>query len=406
MQPERIIYLLEQYISNTARDGEVEELFSWLRQEQHEDKVIKSLLAQMAAQTPPDKRYDPRRWEAVIQSILAYKDQEEPQITTPVRPLWPMRKVWSRFVTAAVAVILLVIAGKALWFHKKEPAVATNNDREVQKDILPGRNKATLTLSNGRKIILESTNVGFLTQEGSTRISKADSDRLTYTLPGGPITGTAGIAYNELTTPIGGQFQVTLPDGSRVWLNAASSIKFPTAFAGKERKVEIRGEAYFEVTKDKNRPFHVETNDMEILVLGTQFDISAYPDERVTKTTLLNGSVRVDGKEGKGSFLLRPGQQVQDNPQQPLRIIDNTNAEQILAWKRGMFSFDHADFKTVIRHLSRWYPIEVVYEKDVPAGTFTGEIPRSLTLVQVLKLLGSARVHFRIEEGNRIVILP
>jgi ferric-dicitrate binding protein FerR (iron transport regulator) len=204
--------------------------------------------------------------------------------------------------------------------------------------------------------------------------------------------------YNTVTTDRGRQWQLTLPDGTKVWLNAASSIHYPLSFTGKEREVEITGEAYFEVVHNSKQPFKVKVAGQVINDIGTSFNVNAYPDEPSLQTTLVDGVIMVNGTK------LKPGQQAALINNQI--IVSSANIEQALAWKNGAFSFDNADIYTMMRQLSRWYNVEVIYEGKPDSTPFKGEIGRSLTLAQVLKVLESLHVHFRIEEDKRIVILP
>jgi ferric-dicitrate binding protein FerR (iron transport regulator) len=223
------------------------------------------------------------------------------------------------------------------------------------------------------------------------------------------------IAYNKMTTPRGRQFQLVLPDGTKVWLNAASSIKYPTAFVEGERRVELVGEAYFEVAKDAGKPFFVTINDKtEVQVIGTHFNVNAYPDEDIIHTTLLEGAVRVNSSFGTG--FLNPGDQAsvvregyvhqKGDPKWNLRVTA-VNTQQFVAWKDGVFDFGYANnLQTVMRQLARWYDVEVVYEKNVPNVEIWGKMQRNLTLVQLLKVLKGMELNFRLEEGRRLVIMP
>ena len=280
----------------------------------------------------------------------------------------------------------------SLTSNAKEKSIAA-----VQNDVAPGGNKAVLTLANGRQIFLDSAHTGMLAQQGNAQIVKTDSGRLEYTIVQGK---PAGIVYNTLMTPRGGQFKLRLPDGTDVWLNSASSIRYPTAFAEGERKVEITGEAYFEVAGDKAKPFQVKVGDMNVLVMGTHFNINAYADEGAVATTLLEGSVKVSS--GNKSATLKPGQQAVAASE--LTIVNNANVEQIMAWKNGYFSFNQADLRTVLRMLERWYDIDVKYPDNIPVRHFTGELSRDLTLSQVISVLGEMDVKFKIE-GKTLTVM-
>jgi ferric-dicitrate binding protein FerR (iron transport regulator) len=209
------------------------------------------------------------------------------------------------------------------------------------------------------------------------------------------------ISYNTLSTPRGGQYQLVLPDGSKVWLNASSSIHFPTAFAGHERNVELTGEAYFEIAKNKQKPFHVNVNGMQVEVLGTHFNVNAYGDEGAIKTSLLEGSVKI--KKGNISGLLKPGQQGVLKKNSTDLEIKNADMNEAIAWKNGLFEFDGADIKSIMREIGRWYDVDVVYAGKVPDRRFEGKISRDAQLSDVLKILALSNVKFSVE-GKKIIV--
>jgi ferric-dicitrate binding protein FerR (iron transport regulator) len=215
---------------------------------------------------------------------------------------------------------------------------------------------------------------------------------------------SSGVAYNTMTTPKGRQFSLVLPDGTKAWLNAASSLRYPTAFVGRERKVEVTGEVYFEVAKNKQMPFKVKVNEnMEVEVLGTHFNINSYSNEASINTTLLEGSVQISNQSQKQ--ILKPGQQARVNNDQKINIVSDVNLKKVMAWKNGVFDFDDASLQEVMHQLERWYDIEVVYERGVPDIEFVGTLSRDLSLEDVLKGLKLSEVNFRIE-GRKLVIMP
>ena len=261
-------------------------------------------------------------------------------------------------------------------------------------------NKAILTLSDGSTIILDDAKNGQVAQQGGTQIAKLANGQLVYNaLDGKP----AEVVFNTLTTPRGGQFKLTLPDGSEVWLNASSSIKYPTAFIGNERKVEISGEAYFEIVHNAAKPFKVSVNGMEVKVLGTHFNINAYNDEASVKTTLLEGSISLT--KADAATTLKPGQQAQLGNGGNIKVIDNVDIDQVVAWKNGYFSFNRADLQTVMRQIARWYDVDISYEGKIPERQFGGKIDRNSNASEVLKILEESKVHFRIEE-KKIIVTP
>jgi ferric-dicitrate binding protein FerR (iron transport regulator) len=248
---------------------------------------------------------------------------------------------------------------------------------------------------------LDSAANGMLATQGASQVIKQDNGQLAYTSD--KQAHTAALLYNTLSTPRGGQYRLTLPDGTGVWLNAASSITYPTAFAAHERKVSVTGEAYFEVAKDKSKPFHVQVNDMEVTVLGTYFNINAYTDEADIKTTLLEGSVNIS--KGGDTKLLRPGQQAQAGNAAAIRVVDDVNTSQVVAWKNGLFDFKDADLKAVMRQLERWYDIEVEYKGAVSGYAFRGKLQRSLNLTQVLHILDEMEVKYTLQ-GRVLTVKP
>ncbi|NII23445.1 DUF4974 domain-containing protein [Pseudoflavitalea sp. X16] len=312
------------------------------------------------------------------------------------------RRLWFR-VAAAALLIGIFFIGVVLY---RVPSPTDTSTLTVQPVILPGHDGATLTLADGSKVVLDSLGNGLLTTQNGTKVV-LNNGQLTYQADGA--TATA-VVYNTISTARGRQFKVTLPDGSQVWLNAASSLRYPTAFVGNERNVEITGEAYFEVAKNEQIPFKVKANGrMEIQVLGTHFNVNAYEDEEAVRTTLLEGSVNVTAIEPTRyspltTRRLSPGQQAQLSNNQ-LSIINNTDIEAVVAWKNGVFNFQDATLEKVMRQLARWYDIEIVYEKDIPDIAFEGEINRQNELADVLHSLERLGVHFKLE-GRRLTVLP
>ena len=317
----------------------------------------------------------------------------------------PVRRIaaWKKYSVAA-AVILLVGAG--VFFLRRRPAPESAPIANVFKnDVAPGGNKAVLTLGDGRRIVLDSAEKGNLASQGKTNIVKTDAGKLAYS-PGGDATT---VLYNTLSTPAGGQYQVTLADGTKVWLNALSKLQFPNAFTGKDRTVDLTGEAYFEIAKDKSRPFMVRVNGVQVQVLGTSFNVNAYSDESGISTTLLEGAVRL--VKGELSAALKPGQQgvTGVTGAQAIAVsgfsVHNADIDQVMAWKNGFFSWDAADVHTVMRQISRWYGVEVRYEGTPTTALFGGEIGRDLTLTQVLEGLSKSKVHFQLD-GKILTVLP
>lgn len=275
-------------------------------------------------------------------------------------------------------------------------------------DIAPGGNKAILTLADGSRIVLDTAGKGNLAHQGAVRITKTDDGQLVYTInEGSKKDETAAGLSNSIVTPKGGQYQVNLPDGTRVWLNAASSLTFPVSFAKlKERKVELKGEAYFEVQKDLTKPFIVQSDKQIVQVLGTHFNIDAYSDEPNTKTTLLEGSVKVRGLNvaiGEEA-LLKPGQQARIKSASGQADVVSVDPTSEIAWKNGLFFFENEPIENIMKQITRWYDVEVVYEDDVKGKTVWGSVTRYTNVSKVLSILAlTGEIHFKLE-GRRITV--
>jgi transmembrane sensor len=311
--------------------------------------------------------------------------------------LWPK-------VMAAAVVLFIVTAGISFYLNK-------GGDQDTEKklakvpgqEIVPGGQKAILTLSNGARISLTDVGKGEVAKESGLVISKTADGQLKYELTGKGAANENLISYNTVETPVGGQYQVVLPDGSRVWLNSASSLRFPSVFNPSDaRTVKLTGEAYFEVAPDKKRPFKVISNQQEVEVLGTHFNVNSYDDDGFTKTTLLKGSIKVKmtGKTA-GFRILKPGQQSVLGA--GIEVLD-VDLETIVDWKNGNFYFNNESIQRIMKKLSRWYNVDIEYKGAVPAAVFGGEVSRSKKLAEVLALLEhTGQVHFTIE-GRKVIV--
>lgn len=322
------------------------------------------------------------------------------QIGDPVKT----RSIAWKWIWAAA--IIIGVTGFGLFFfnqkNKQQTTIAAYKG-PYKNDILPGRNKAILTLANGKSVVLNNTHNGAIAKQGIAIVNKTASGQLTYITPASANTDNADIAFNTVTTPRGGQYQVTLPDGTNVWLNAASSLKFPTAFTGNERDVELTGEAYFEVAKNKEKPFKVNVNKMLVEVLGTHFDIMAYDNEPVIKTTLLEGSVKV--KRDAANALLVPGQQALAFRNSSILKVQKADLEETMAWKNGYFIFHEENIQDIMKKVARWYDVDVVYQGNIKGENFGGSVSRFSNiseLLQNLELTGT--IHFKID-GRRVTVM-
>lgn len=386
---DRLAYLVSRAVEQTATDAELEELTRLMVEDQTGEVALQ--VEALLPKTPPGEQ-DPAHWDEIADRILT---TDRPAKVVPM----PARRYWK---WAAAAVVLIVAGGAAWWMGNKRPVEVASAPQEITNDIAPGGNKAMLTLADGTQIPLDSTASGTLALQGSTQLRMQGNGQLAYETSGR--SETAPLVYNTITTPRGGQFQVTLSDGSKVWLNASSSLRYPAQFSGKARNVELTGEAYFEVAKKDGAVFAVKVNDMEVAVLGTHFNIMAYEDEAQVKTTLLEGAVKVS--HGNSSQRLAPGQGASlQKSTGILEIQEHVNTEEAVAWKNGLLHFEGNDIQSAMRMIARWYDVDVVYEATVPAH-FRGIIPRNVNVSKVLQMLEmTGEVHFEIK-GKQIIVSP
>ncbi len=317
-----------------------------------------------------------------------------------LREIKPKTKV-VRFRWAAAAAVLLILGSVGLYFllsNKPTKEMVKNEMKQPLKNDIaaPQSNKATLTLADGSKITLDSAANGSLAMQGNVNIQKTADGKLVY-------NGSATeVKYNTLSVPKGSKpVELTLADGSLVWLNVASSITYPTAFLGKERKVQITGEAYFEVFHNEASPFTVASNDVDVKVLGTHFNVNAYDDEDNLKVTLLEGSVKVS--KGSNNGILKPGQQAQVAKE--VKIVNCADLEQVMAWKNGRFKFSRTDLKVIMREIGRWYDVDVEYQGNIPVQLYNVGVPRTANASEVLNGLEYTGAHFTIE-GKKIIVRP
>ena len=313
------------------------------------------------------------------------------------------KQVWFRACAAAVVIFLLIVPAYYLVNKKNERTIAQNENRTTKTDVQPGRSNAILTLDNGQTIMLDSAADGTLAQQGDIKVLKMN-DRIDYQSGNGKANEKP--VYNTITTAKGNDYQLVLSDGSKVWLNAASSIRFPTAFTGNERKVEITGEAYFEVAHNPAKPFKVDFKNAadgngEIEVLGTHFNVNTYTDEQDVKTTLLEGSVRITGADK--SQRLSPGEQATLTAD-AITLKKDVDVSQVTAWKDGYFLFNNTDIQTIMRQVARWYDVDVQFEGKIPVDGFTGRISRNVPLSKFLKVLELNDLKVR-TEGRTVTVL-
>lgn len=387
---DNIYRLFEKYRNNQCSPEEIEELLAYFKLGQH-DALLKghidlALKQQHINETDNLQADADEVYRNIQQQIAAERtSRKRPQLLK-----------W----LSAAAILLFSTAAAYFLLNKEQPAVQV---AQVQHDLLPGTDKAILTIAGGKKIDVSDVRQGKIATQGSIAISKTADGRIVYKDDQAPAADN-GSVYNTLTTPRGGQHMLVLSDGTKAWLDAASSITFPVAFTGNERTVTITGQVYFEVTHDAAKPFKVTADGQTIEVLGTHFNVKAYADEPNIKTTLLQGSVKIT-KNGE-SRLLVPGQQstVAHGAANYIEV-KTVDTDAAIAWHMGLFKFQEADIKAVMRELSRWYDVEVSYEGQIPNRHFSGEIYRNVNASKIAEILSYKKIHFRIE-GKQIIVMP
>lgn len=389
--------LIQKYLENQISPDEYNELWLLLNASTNEESLDEELIALWQSVKESDAIITPAEWEKKME-LGKEKLEDSTMDTVKIVPsIFFKRYRW----IAAAAVLLIVATSIVFTITNNQKEIYTrSNKQQPKQDRLPGGDKAILTLSDGSTIVLDSAGNGLLAKQGNTSIVKKNDGQIEYNSVDSLMND---VAYNLLQTPRGGQYKITLPDGSKVWLNAASTLKYPVAFVGNERRVEISGEVYFEIVKDATKPFKVQLNNMEVEVLGTHFNVNGYDDEASINTTLLEGKVKV--QTATGAKFLIPGQQAQLRPAGNIAITSNINIEEIIAWKDGNFQFENADIKTVMRQLARWYDVDVSYKGNIQQH-FVGSISRNVNLSQVLFMLQqTGAVKFRID-GKQLIVMP
>lgn len=378
--------LIDAYLAGTADENEIAALEKYYDQFSDEADVTET--------------FDLNDTEETHDRLKSIIDEQIYRVEKPA-----IRLTWKR-ISIAASVLLAAAAG--FYFYNsagKQPLNQPGNQSAPAiAAITPGSNKAILTLSNGSKISLTDAKAGQIAEQSGVSINKTKDGALVYAANS---SKNNEAVYNSVETPKGGQYQVNLPDGTKVWLNAASSLRYPLEFAGHERKVELIGEAYFEVAKNKAKPFKVYTDKEIVEVLGTHFNINAYTDESSTRTSLLEGSVKVTSVKSAASTVIKPGQQsvINSNAAITVKEIDTDEA---VAWKNGYFMFDAESLESILRKVSRWYDVDIQYKGvDLSKGIyFSGTLSKYSDVAKVLnKLEMIGAVHFKIE-GRKIIVLP
>ncbi len=383
--PENIALLIERYLNGTLSTEERSLLDQWYNSPA-DDRV--ALLPDSKDEQEINERLQHRIFNTIHTRRMLFRK-------------------WQRLLVAASVLLMLISTAVYYYIQPAHPALTQKEAAllPASTDLAPGGNRALLTLADGSTIILDSAANGTISSQGNVEVMKLDNGLVSYTGQRAKKDTNKEIVYNTISTPRGGQYQITLSDGTKVWLNAASSIRFPVAFTCTERSVAVTGEAYFEVAHNKHIPFKVLVNDNEIEVLGTHFNINAYDDEATVKTTLLEGKIKQTVNGGTAQKILLPGQQSEVDRDGKMIVKENADTEEAIAWMRGNFQFKSADLHSILRQVARWYDAEIEYNGNINLH-FTGYLPRSENVTALFKNLSlTGEVHFRIE-GRKIIVSP
>lgn len=391
MDNKRLEILLESFFNNTIDPEDCKELLNLM------DSSDQVLLSELIDRLVRDREDGPDF--NGLQSTRVYtKIVQAPDFTDNAR-----RKTYTRGWLKVAAIIVVSLSLTLLYFINRKNGVSSGTDvTKYVNTIVPGGKKAVLTLSNGKRILLESANPGELATEKGVKITKAKRGEIIYDASNSARRSQES-AMNKIETPKGGEYQIVLPDGTKVWLNASSSLSFPAVFTGNKRNVRLDGEAYFEVAASRSRPFEVLVNGASVCVLGTQFNITSYTDDNTFTTALVEGSVKV--LKNDKEVLLKPGDQAIVDRTSSKINVSAANISDIIAWKNGYFVFHDEDIRSIMQKISRWYDIEVEYRGNVPEQKFGGAFNRSKSFVQLLHYLEKlGSVHFKIE-GRRVIVM-
>jgi len=410
---DRLAYLSDRCIKGLATEEELQELQQLMADPQYEEAARKLLRAGFES-VPDLQDMDEHTAQEMMATIFQADNMLAPKRKT-VSLFSKFRWIAAASVTALIALGILFTMDRS---NKKNEDIGLAQT-SAPTDVQPGKQGAILTLADGTQLVLDSMNNGFI-NAGHEAKPELNNGLLAYHAE--QVPDNTALTYHTLTTPKGRQFALQLPDGTKVWLNAASSIRFPVSFSNKERKVEITGEAYFEVTPrpvvhnqpaSQKIPFIVTTKRQQIEVLGTHFNVNAYDDEKEERTTLIEGKVRVHATAPGSSqppgatipgVVLAPGQQAVTDAHANLKTEKNVDVEKVMAWKNGYFNFADAKLEEAMRQLARWYNIEIVYEGAIPDIEFWGKMGRDLSLNDVLRFLNKSGVHFEIENGKKLIV--
>lgn len=404
MTEEKLRELLQQYFDHTISPSDCKGLLEYL--DIKDPAEIATVMDEVLFALPEERHLDQTDSDNIYKAILSderYIKSLEPAEDSP-------RRISFKWYYTAASVLVLLTAGLLLYRPSKQPHTQrlTAERSGAAAIITPGSKKATLTLGNGKVIDLEAQQKGILQGTGDSGIRKVKSGQIVYQAGQASAVQTQSeyeAGFNNLQTPKGGEYQITLPDGTKVWLNSASSLRFPAAFKGVKRQVILNGEAYFEVAKNAAMPFVVAIGKTEIKVLGTHFNVAGYQDDEIATTTLLEGSVQLT--KGKNQRLLSPGQQASVSKNSDQIQISQANVAQAMAWKNGYFRFDDQDIRSIMKQVSRWYDVEVEFKQNQMSNKqFGGTFYRNKSIAELLSHLEQLdpHLHFKII-GRRIEIM-
>ena len=374
MEVKKFKILVSKYLDETINWDERKVLVEMLKQEEFVKELDEQVMQELM-----QKKYELEPDEQIRESISDFLVNNTSSEKIVRFPSW----------TKVAAVIFVLLTAGYLLTTREKQASPITAEHSGMEDFKPGSDRAVLHLSDGTTILLDSQLNGTIARQGDVEIVKSANGQISYQLLN---QGNTTAYMNTMTTPMGGQYRLVLPDGTKVWLNAASSITYPASFQDKERKVSVSGEVYFEVAKNADKPFIVDVDGgAKIEVLGTHFNVNAYANEPAIKISLLEGSVK------SGGIVLQPGQALING-----KVI-TTDLERDVAWKNGLFNFNGLDLPTAMRQLARWYRLEVKFEGGVPNKVIRGKMGRDLSLSQVLNILEKMELNFRIEQKTLIV---
>jgi len=402
--------LVHKYIAGTITEEESFELKILLDQERYAselDRIFQESYLQSADTT---SYWSDNYRQVFINKLMHKAGMETSDSSEKQAPVYRMRSRQSAWLKYAAAVILVLGIGTLAYVWKtneqETPALVDANKSSQKTDVAPGKEKAVLELADGRKIHLDNAANGQLAEQGGVEVVKLANGQIAYHVKA---LKNKQVMWNTMSTPRGGQYQLILPDGTNIWLNAASSVTFPTAFPDNKREIKIKGEVFLEVAKDKRKPFFVNINDKSsVRVLGTHFNINSYENEENITTTLVEGSIQIND-----DIVLKPGQQAIESKTtgtasaggQNKIVVTEADVEKALAWKNGWFNFNGANLYDVMRQLERWYDIDVKYEGDIPQVTFRGKMDKGVSLSGMLNIFSTMNYKFKARlEGRTLIV--